>query len=90
MRQDVHSPSFIGRAPQPSPRYRGRFSRSTRKCEESDARRQGCSGALSFERQDSGALDPSGVAPEDDRFATARGGGETASDLASANGAPSR
>ena len=71
MRQDVHSPGFIGRAPQPSPRCRGRFSSGTCKCEESDARRQGPSGALSFDKEDSGALEHSSVAPEDNRFVTA-------------------
>jgi len=61
-----------------------RLSRGTRKREENDAR-QGSSGALSFERQNSGALDHNGLAPEDDRFARARYGRETASGLASAD-----
>jgi hypothetical protein len=67
MRQDVHSPSFTRRAPKPSPRYCGRFSRSTRKHEEVDARRQDCNGALSFDREGNRALDHTVVAPEDDR-----------------------
>jgi len=90
VRQDVHSSGFIGRAPQPSPRCCGRFGRRTRKCEESNAGRQGCNGAVSFERRNGGALEDSGVAPEGERFATACYDGEAAGGLTSADGAASR
>jgi hypothetical protein len=81
MRQDVHSPSFIGCAPQPSPRRRRRLSR-TRNCERG-AQTQTRSDALSSDSEGSGTLDRNDLEAEGDQFATARCGRQAANGLAS-------